>query len=227
MFSVALIGGDGAGKSAIAKMLRENFSKPMEYLYMGINIESSNVALPTSRFIERMKKGSNSNGANGQSTSLHNRPKSKKKKNAIWRYVRLTNRFAEEWYRQFLSWNYRRQGNIVLYDRHFLFDFARSPQETDNEYNNRESDDRLHRWFLHRFYPEPDLVLFLYAPPEVLYARKGEASIEYLDDIQKTYLGQGERTQNFVVVDATQPLKKVYEDVCGEINRFYESKNGR
>ena len=195
---------------------------------MGINIESSNITLPTSRFIEKMKKGSSpSPNGNGQPNSLHNRPKGKKKKNPVWRYVRLVNRVAEEWYRQLVSINFRRKGFNVLYDRHFLFDFARDPQESDSEFKNRELDDRLHRWLLHRFYPEPDLVLFLYAPAEVLFARKGEATIEYLDNIQKQYLGQGERMKNFVVIDATQPLDKVYEDVCAEINRFYQQNNGK
>ena len=226
MITIALIGGDGAGKSAVASLLRSNFPEPLKYLYMGINIESSNIALPTSRFIEKMKKGGNpSSNGNGQINSLHNRPQGKKKKNPLWRYVRLVNRVAEEWYRQFISINYRRKGFNVLYDRHFLFDFARDPQESDSEFKERELDDRLHRWLLHRFYPQPDLVLFLYAPAEVLFARKGEASIEYLDGIQKQYLGQGERTKNFVVIDATQPLEKVYEDVCGEINGFIRKKN--
>ena len=54
MYTVALIGGDGAGKTTIADQLRDSFPLPLKYLYMGINIESSNVALPTSRIIEKL-----------------------------------------------------------------------------------------------------------------------------------------------------------------------------
>jgi thymidylate kinase len=226
MITVALIGGDGAGKSTIANRLRKEFPLPIKYLYMGINIESSNVALPTSRLIERMKRNKQPANEKPRSTSLHHQTQSPKKKSAIWRYIRLANRCAEEWYRQFLSWKYRRKGYIVLYDRHFLFDFAQPVNESEKEYNQRPLDDRLHRWLLHGFYPEPDLVIFLYAPPDVLYARKGEASLEYLDNLQKTYIKQGEKSKNFVTMDATQSLEEVYRDVTECIMGFSKQRNG-
>ena len=56
MFSVALIGPDGAGKSTIANMLAESFPVSVKVLYMGINLDSSNVVLPTSRLIRKVKK---------------------------------------------------------------------------------------------------------------------------------------------------------------------------
>lgn len=226
MISVALIGGDGAGKSTIAQRLRKSFPLPIKYLYMGINIESSNVALPTSRLIERLKnKNYKSHAVNPRSASLHHRNQHPLSNNMLWAAARLLNRLAEEWYRQLLSWYYRRRGYIVLYDRHFLFDFAIN--EPEEEYKKRPLDDRLHRWFLQRFYPEPDLVIFFYAPPEVLFARKGEATLEYLDNLQKTFLKQGEKTTNFIKIDATQPLDKVYKDVEQYILQLFEAKSGR
>lgn len=227
MFTVALIGGDGAGKTSIADQLRETFPLPLEYLYMGINIESSNVALPTSRFIEKVKAKKNPAPENSAaaSTSLHNRPQKKKPAGIAWATARLFNRIAEEIYRQILSWNFRRKGNIVLYDRYFTFDFA--THESKEAFQQRPFDDRIHRKFLMNYYPQPDMTLFLYAPPEVLFARKGEASIEYLDDLQNTYLKQGEITRNFVVIDATQPMDKVYDDVCRHIIKMYEEKSGK
>ncbi|MCB0297310.1 MAG: hypothetical protein KDG51_19190 [Calditrichaeota bacterium] len=227
MYTVALIGGDGAGKTTIADQLRDSFPLPLKYLYMGINIESSNVALPTSRIIEKLKKQKNVSptGDAPPSTSLHNRPQKRKPAGKVWATIRLCNRIAEELYRQVLSWNYRRKGFIVLYDRYFTFDFASfEPAEV---YRQRPWDDRIHRWFLANHYPHPDMTIFLYAPPEVLYARKGEASIEYLDNLQQTYLKQGERSPNFIVVDATQPLEKVYDDVCNHLFRFYEERSGK
>ena len=47
---IALIGGDGAGKTTLTRMLVEAEPQRLHYLYMGVNVESSNVALPTSRF---------------------------------------------------------------------------------------------------------------------------------------------------------------------------------
>lgn len=224
MISIAIIGADGAGKTTIANMLLESFSRPIKYLYMGINIESSNVTLPTSRVIELLKnlRDKKSGGGLPRSGSLHHKKSSVKtgfvKK--IWLFIRLLNRLAEEWYRQMLSWIYRKRGYIVLYDRHFLFDF-------DNNGRNSDSYDlplaeKIHRWCLHHFYPQPDLVIFLDAPAEVLFARKGEATIEFLNSRRNSFLEQGKKTRNFLQVDATQPLEKVYSTVSVEIEQFYK-----
>lgn len=229
MISVALIGADGAGKTTIANMLLKSFQKPIRYLYMGINAESSNVALPTTQLIEFLKghKGKRANSAETKSTSLHHRNSKGKKKwlRQIWLFVRLFNRLAEEWYRQLLSWIYRKQGYLVLYDRHFLFDFARNGFDSDQ--NSLPVAERIHRWCLHHFYPEPDLVIFLDAPEEVLFARKGEATLEFLKARRHSFLEQGKKTKNFVRVDTMQPVEQVYLAVAEEIARFYESrKNG-
>ncbi|MFQ5652194.1 MAG: dTMP kinase [bacterium] len=226
MISVALIGADGAGKTSIANRLRETFPRPIKYIYMGINIESSNVALPTSRLIEFVRKlKQRKNGSDApESTSLHHRPASGKKRGllkSIWLFVRLLNRLAEEWYRQLLSWIYRKRGYLVLYDRHFLFDFE------ENGLNGKKLDlplaERIHRWCLHKFYPEPDLVLFLDAPAEVLYARKKEASLEYLSARRAAFLAQGEKTRNFCTIDATRPIEVVYTEVRQKIEGLYQT----
>ncbi len=219
MISVALIGADGAGKTTIAERLQESFPKPLKYLYMGINIESSNTALPTSRLIETTKRVRNGKAeTKAGPTSLHDRKPSGKKGlvKSVWLFVRLINRLCEEWYRQLVSWIFRKRGFIVLYDRHFLFDFERDAP------TDLPLAEKLHRWFLHRFYPEPDLVLFLDAPAKVLYERKGEATIEYLRDRRDAFLQQGEITRNFVQIDATQPLENVFSTVCQKIEECYD-----
>ena len=43
MFTVALIGPDGAGKSTIGRKLQQISPIPMKYVYMGVNLESSNL----------------------------------------------------------------------------------------------------------------------------------------------------------------------------------------
>lgn len=221
MISVALIGADGAGKTTIAEMLRSSFPMPLKYLYMGINIESSNIALPTSRLIEFAKSRNASAGQNGSAgTSLHVRKPSGRKGllKHVWLFIRLVNRLAEEWYRQLVSWIYRKRGFIVLYDRHFLFDF-----EKDGP-SGLPLAEKIHRWCLHRFYPEPDIVLFLDAPPEVLFARKGEATIEFLRARRQAYLRQGKYAHRFEQIDATQPLDTVFSNVCSRILACYEAR---
>jgi thymidylate kinase len=122
----------------------------------------------------------------------------------------LVNRLAEEWYRQFLSWKYRRKGEIVVYDRHFSFDFERDRVGAGKR--DRWSDS-LHRWILDRFYPKPDLVLYLDAPAEVLFARKGEATLEYLEERRTAFTHMARTLPNVIQIDATQPLERVYDQV--------------
>lgn len=219
MFSVALLGPDGAGKTTIGHLLQEWPVLRLKYIYMGINIEASNYALPTSRFVEylRRRQHRNSDPFRAESqlfeASKNEKPSVRAK---LWAASRLANRLAEEWYRQLLSWAYQARGYIVLYDRHFLFDFSLD----DIDPNQQGFDERLHRWFLTHLYPRPNLVIYLDAPAQVLFARKGEKDIEELERRRKAYIRQIERSPNFVLVDATQTLSKVYADVTNCILRF-------
>ncbi len=136
--------------------------------------------------------------------------------------LRLANRVSEEWFRQLVCWQYQLRGYVVLCDRHFVFDFA----EVEGDPARRLSD-RIHAWLLRRTYPRPDLVIFLDAPPEVLMARKGEATLEILGARRKAFLRMGESTANFVRVDATQPLDSVYAEVTDHIDAFYSGRRAR
>jgi thymidylate kinase len=52
---------------------------------------------------------------------------------------------------------------------------------------------------------EPELVLILDAPADLLYARKGEQGVEKLDRHREAYSELARRRSNCVVLDATQP----------------------
>jgi len=214
MFTVALIGPDGAGKTTIARMLENDQRLRSKYLYMGINIESSNVSLPTSRFIQRMKNAQSARRPGtptGQKSSASRRLRSSARS-----LLRLCNRVAEEIYRQALASRYRRKGFIVVYDRHFKFDF-----EAPSHIMGRLSwSERIHRLWLAKLYPSPDLVIFLDAPAELLYARKHEASVAWLEERRTSILRQGNALRNFIRVDATNPIERVYSDVYSHIERY-------
>lgn len=219
-FTVALIGPDGAGKSTISRMLVESLPLPVKHLYMGINIEASNRALPVSRLVEYFRHRRNGMGAKSQSQmQATGQIKSRKATvwNGIWAAGRLANQLAEEWYRQLLTWSYLLRGYIVLYDRFFLFDFSLD----DIDSTQASIDKRAHRWILERFYPRPDLVIYLDAPGEVLFRRKREKSVEELERRRQAFLHQSRQFSNFMRIDATQPLSRVFSEVSSSIMIFH------
>jgi len=226
MFSVALIGADGAGKTTLAKKLEKDFPLPLKYQYMGINVGSSNVASPLARLINAFKKDEvldKETGAPKIRLTLDAKGQKAKKKNAIRAGLRFFNRFLDEWYRQFLAWKLKRRGNILIYDRHFAFDFELGNQDGLN--TTEPFFDWLHRWCLAKFYPRPNLVIFLDAPAEVLYARKREATLEYLESRRTAFLNQGKKMDNFIKVDATQSLDVVYNQVENKILAYSDKEH--
>jgi thymidylate kinase len=195
MASVALIGPDGAGKTTLTRMLMQSQLVPFKYLYMGIDIPRSNVALPTSRLVERMK--ARSPGAQRHSS--------------LGGVLRLVHRLGDEWFRQAVSWLYQVRGYTVLYDRHFALDFAPEIVTVGTEVLPWHK--RMHMWCLSKLYPLPDVVIFLDAPGELLFARKGELTIAELERRRQGFLALGRRIPGFVRIDATRPLPEVYADV--------------
>ncbi|QEC49142.1 hypothetical protein FSW04_17195 [Baekduia soli] len=211
-FSVALIGCDGAGKTTVARALEQQTDLPLIYVYMGVSVDSSNHVLPTTRLAHRIKKA---RGA-PPDTAGPREPKRlepaslpKRVKRSVRSSLRLTNRFAEEWYRQGIAWRAQRRGSIALFDRHFVADY----HAADITGEDRTWSRRVHGWLLAKTYPQPDLVIFLDAPAEVLFARKGEGTIQSLTRRREDYLRLGSELADFVVVPATQPLP----DVIGQV----------
>lgn len=230
MFTVALIGGDGAGKTTVAKDLIEILPWKVKYLYMGPSTISGNFALPTTKLARLMKlkidkkttDKKNGRAEPGEPTSndLHY---GKKKRNLFWIYARFLNRMLEAYWRQLLSLSYRLRGNVVLYDRHLLFDAA--PKNPSKVKLNNRLLVRIEYWILLYFFPKPDLTIFLDASPEVLYSRKGEASIKHLNSRREATLKLGKRIKNFVRVDASQSYEQVFEETRLHIIDYYESRN--
>jgi thymidylate kinase len=221
-FTVALIGCDGAGKTTVARKLEQETDLPLRYVYMGVSVDSSNYALPTTRLMHMVKRrrGAPPDTAGPRELPVGPPPKvslPKRLKRSVRSSVRLTNRLAEEWYRQMIASAAKRKGSIVVFDRHFIADYYAADVKGEH---HRTWSRRLHGWLLTKTYPAPDLVVFLDAPAEVLYARKGEGTIASLTRRREDYLRLGKELEDFVIVAATQPLPTVVEQVESAIRKY-------
>ena len=227
MFSVALIGPDGCGKSTISKKLLQDPSFRSKRIYMGVDRDESNYALPTTHLIRWVKRtfnvGENREGPRdiSKEEKLPGRSFSKRRFKEIKTAFVFLNNTAEEWYRQLLTWYFIRSGHIVIFDRHFYADFYHF------HVNGRDDrwTSRLHGYMLEHLYPKPDLVIFLDAPAEVLFARKGEGTIALLEERRRDYLELRDKVPHFATVDATQTQDVVYTDVQQLMMRFSQTRN--
>lgn len=207
MASVALVGGDGAGKSSIARELVSLSEGKARYVYMGMNPDSSNFSLPTTKIMFAVKKRK-AGADNGRPVSLHTLESRKVERGKLFSALRLLNRIAEESVRQLISWGHQAAGRVVIYDRHFLFDYWPTPTGSSHGLA-----DRVHLWFLRRIYPKPGLVIFLDAPSEVLLARKQEVPAGYLEKRRAAVRDAGRFIRRFEVVDASRPFDQVLGSV--------------
>jgi thymidylate kinase len=220
-FSVAIIGPDGAGKTTICRRTLESLERPASYVYMGINPEAGSHMLFTARWLYRAKDRLGNASDSAEAAEREARPPRnplRRVARALKRSLTLINRLADEWYRQSIVWLAQARGRIVLFDRHFLFDFYSS--ERGRSHARLPLGRRIHAFCLTRFYPRPDLVLLLDAPGEVLFARKGEATPELLEQRRREYRELARLVDHFVVVDATRPEDDVLARVREHIEAF-------
>jgi thymidylate kinase len=180
---------------------------------MGVSPDASNRMLPTTRAWRALAhtRGRRADGGGPPP------PPGKASGPAIKRALRLANLLAEEWYRQLIVWYYKARGIVVILDRHWFADYhahdiAAGP--------GRSLDRRIHGFLLSRLYPQPDLVVFLDAPPEVLLSRKGEGTIDDLARRREDYLRAGAAIAHFMIVDATRPVDDVTGELAGVIRRL-------
>jgi thymidylate kinase len=213
VLTLALVGPDGAGKTTVARRLEQELDPSVKYLYMGVSVDSSNHALPTTRLVEalRRRRGGEADTRGPRAKEeVFERPApagaAPRALRSVKATLRLANRLAEEWYRQYLAWSYGRKGVVVVFDRHFFADYHAYDVDGGPEL---PASRRIHGYLLEKAYPKPDLVIYLDAPADVLLARKGEGSAELLEQRRHDYLALREVTPDFAVVDATLPLDDV------------------
>jgi len=226
MFSVAIIGPDGVGKTTVSRILEQSLHLPAKYLYMGVNADSSNVALPTTRLMQAvrglLKRPTDTHGPLDHARA-NRRPPGRLRRiiKPITRGLRLINQLAEESYRQLVVRFYVRKGIIVLLDRDFFVDYY--AYDIANRDETRLLSRRIHGFLLERFYRRPDLVIFLDADAKTMFARKGEGTIELLERRRQDYMELGDVLDHFIVVDATRSTEQVAGDVRQKIYDFHST----
>jgi thymidylate kinase len=227
MFTIAIIGSDGAGKSTLIDGLRKQLNMPVKYIYMGVNPEAMNVMLPTTRLLELIKRSLNrseADAARRRATPAQSNS-SKSSENLLKRLLKFgksffftLNRIAEQWYRIAVAWIYLQQGNLVLFDRHFFIDYR---VETYAQTNKPSFFRRILNWQLEHIYPRPSATLYLDAPAEILFARKGEGTIESLQQKRIAFQTLQTDVPNFIMLDATQTTEMVLQQALQNINTLY------
>jgi len=225
MISVAIIGPDGAGKSTITDQLeREPMPAPVKRIYMGVNLEASSLMLPTTRLALAVKSARGRRADMVAPSDPHSPSMGSPVRRAVKggsRAVRLLMWLAEEWFRQAVALYHQRRGSIVVFDRHFFADYYHFDVATGAR---RSLTSRVHGFLLAHAYPKPDLVICLDAPGDVLFARKHEASPEWLEMRRRQYLQLADVVPHFVVVDVDRPLDVVTRDVATLITEFVEKR---
>ena len=226
MFTVALIGADGAGKTTLVRQLADSQPVPLRYIYMGLNPEASTHMLPSTWLLLAAKRalGRSSHQAGPPDAEAARRRGEgagllKRSLSGFKSILRIGNQIGEEWFRQIVAWYYVRRGKVVLFDRHFYCDYY--GHDMSGEATHRSLAQRLHGSMLRRFYPKPDLIVLLDAPAEVLFARKGEGTVELIESRRQEYLRMRESDEVAVlVVDASQSPEQVMRDVIQILNDY-------
>ena len=131
----------------------------------------------------------------------------------------LAHKLVQQWQRYLFSRHYRACGKLVVFDRYSYDALLPSPKRLKLK-------SRLHRWLLAHSCPAPDLILFLDAPGELLFARKGEHTPATLEKQRQQYLRLRPKLSQMVVVDATLGAASVRKEVIGLIWQKYMQQFG-
>lgn len=220
--TVAFVGADGAGKSAVtARLASTELGRPVKVIYMGVNLEASSLMLPTTRLLLAVKRAKGQR-ADMVASPLRDLDTTRTPTSSAKEAARLGVWMTEEWLRLAVATYHVRRGHIVIFDRHFFADYYHA--DVDPRGSRGSAARRLHGWVLRRGYPRPDLMIMLDAPPERLFQRKQEATVEWLEQRRRQYLELADVVPHFVVVDCDRPLDDVVAEAAELITTTAEAR---
>lgn len=121
-------------------------------------------------------------------------------------------------WRRYLKGRYRQaRGHLVIFDR-YPYDALLPSRRRLNPLK------RLRRALLARSCPAPDIVVILDAPAEMLHARKGEHTVEILDQQRQAYRALRDRLPNAALVNAAAAADEVRCEVNQLIWRAFQRR---
>ena len=170
--AISFSGVDGAGKTTILKAVKKDLS---DQGYKVVELRSRPSILPILSSFKYGKKQAEYNAT----VSLPRTGKNKSKISSILRFLYYLSDYV--FGQIFVYYRYTRRGYVILYDR-FYFDYIIDPKRA-----NLVLSSSFTRFFL-RFVNTPDLNVFLYAPPDVILARKKELDHPTIQSLTHGYI---------------------------------------
>lgn len=169
---ITFSGVDGAGKTTILRefttLLEEKYNQKV------VELRHRPSVLP---ILSAMKHGKKK----AELKTLDVLPRTGTNESKISSFLRfsyyLTDYMLGQWV---IYFRYTRKGYIVIYDRYY-FDFINDPKRTNIN---------LSKEFISKFYSvvfKPEINIFLFAPPEVILARKQEMDSKSIVELTKKY----------------------------------------
>jgi glycosyltransferase involved in cell wall biosynthesis/thymidylate kinase len=146
----------------------------------------------------------------------------KKKQEQVVRRIFRTSiiwQIANLWRGYLLGYYHRLRRHLVIFDR-YSYDAWLSR-------SNSTWVKRTRRWLLAHSCPAPDLVFLLDAPGEILYERKHEHNITFLEGQRQSYLSLQARLPQMQIIDGLATVKEVKQAVIHHIwGRIVQIQSG-
>jgi thymidylate kinase len=189
---VAILGADGAGKSSVIDVVVDRLA-------------THGVEVDYHHWCPKLRD-------TGEESVVNIDPHGQKPRNAIVSNIKL--------FYLLIIWRYsflrkikkvRKAGSLVLFDRYYQ-DILADPRRY--RFSGSILLTKLIFWLM----PKPDKVFLLNASPDVLLSRKREVEPNVLKGIVSRYRIIIESNPRGVLIDASQPIAKVAEDVLGELS---------
>jgi thymidylate kinase len=199
---IAIMGPDGAGKSAVIEALRKQF----KFAYDKVKC-----------FHLRPKMLRHGKETNEVVTDPHGKPP----RGMLLSIAKMFYMIVDYWLGYLLKIApAMRRSQLIVFDR-YVYDLLVDSKRI--RYGGPA-------WLLRltaKVVPRPNLVILLDAPAEVLWSRKQEVSFEEVKRQRDEYLAVTKRLLCGVVIDAGQPLPDVLRDVDNAVVKHYERRTAK